>query len=241
MPLARHPVFLARPGALQLNATVAAVMLGGGSAHVSAEQVRRLQVAQREQHQSAAALQERIRAFEATIEHKHEFAHQPAALVNATAHFPGWTVQAEPLPHLPAAAAAATASSSADGELDSGAPEHERVLQTWLRSLLAEHAAARAPLLAEVVVDAASGARALEVNSATLAAIELSLAHKVAQRTDEYARATQAAYQRRVREVSGEAATAIRAATARAAHRVRHVTCSIHTDPHTLSEIHTRS
>jgi hypothetical protein len=65
--LSNHPLFLAHPSSLRLNLATAAAMLNGGSARVSATELRQLQLTQQDQFLSANALQARIRDFEASF------------------------------------------------------------------------------------------------------------------------------------------------------------------------------
>lgn len=100
------------------------------------------------------------------------------------------------------------------------AAAREHSLRQWLASLIADDAAARhAPLLSETV-DARTGTRQLEVNSATLAAVELSLEHALAQRVGAFADRARAAFERRVRAIAADAADALRDAETRHAQRV---------------------
>jgi hypothetical protein len=100
------------------------------------------------------------------------------------------------------------------------AAAREHSLRQWLASLIADDAAARhAPLLSETF-DASTGLRQLEVNSATLAAVELSLEHALAQRVGAFADRARTAFERRVRAIAADAANTLKDAETRHAQRV---------------------
>ena len=122
--------------------------------------------------------------------------------------------------HHPSSSSTAASTDSTANAEHRNAAAREHSLRQWLASLIADDAAARhAPLLCETV-DAHTGLRQLEVNSATLAAVELSLEHALAQRVGAFADRARAAFERRVRAVAADAARTLRDAATQHAQRV---------------------